>query len=128
MSNVFHILNMNIRGLFLFFLLISFYCGMMYYIFTNDIAGARIKHYLPHLDKDQVTNAFKTVLIYCITISHLIPMSLYVAIETLKLTLAFWVKFDAAMICHQGLTALARSSDLIEELGQVGFVFSDKTG
>merc|ERR1719473_2215617 len=29
---------------------------------------------------------------------------------------------------HDGVAALARTSDLIEELGQVSFVFSDKTG
>jgi phospholipid-transporting ATPase len=59
----------------------------------------------------------------------LIPISLYVIIEVLKLLLAQWVNSDVRMYCHQtGHMAICKNSDLIEELGQVEFVFSDKTG
>lgn len=66
---------------------------------------------------------------FIITFSHLIPMSLYVALEVIKLSLALWIYMDEEMVDdehHQ--SALARNSDLVEELGQVEIVFSDKTG
>ena len=66
-------------------------------------------------------------LTYWVAYSHLIPISLYVALEVLKLFLAFLIEQDLEMYCN-GSRAKCKSSDLVEELGQVEFVFSDKTG
>lgn len=59
----------------------------------------------------------------------MIPISLYVMIEILKLGQARYINKDIMMydIESQSFSA-ARNSDLIEELGQVEMVFSDKTG
>ena len=66
---------------------------------------------------------------YWVTFSHMIPISLYVIIEMLKLTQAFLIGRDVQMYSSETKNfALCRNSDLIEELGQVDFVFSDKTG
>ena len=67
--------------------------------------------------------------IYWIAYSHMIPISLYVIIELLKLGQAKLINADVKMFFEEdGNFALCRNSDLIEELGQVEFVFSDKTG
>lgn len=63
----------------------------------------------------------------------MIPISLYVIIEMLKLGQAAIINKDVKMYYREegdasGNYALCRNSDLIEELGQVEFVFSDKTG
>jgi P-type E1-E2 ATPase len=59
----------------------------------------------------------------------MIPISLYVIIEILKLIQAFLINSDINMFDHETLQyATCRNSDLIEELGQVEFIFSDKTG
>ena len=61
----------------------------------------------------------------------MIPISLYVIIEMLKLLQANIVNKDVKMFfAEEGDMNFAkcRNSDLIEELGQVEFVFSDKTG
>lgn len=59
----------------------------------------------------------------------MIPISLYVLIELLKLLQAKLINADLRMQWREdGQFALCRNSDLIEELGQVEFVFSDKTG
>lgn len=47
--------------------------------------------------------------------------------EVLKLTQNFFVQNDRYMV-HEEKTAVCKTADLIEELGQVEFVFSDKTG
>ena len=61
----------------------------------------------------------------------MIPISLYVIIEMLKLIQAKLINNDVKMFFadpgDMNFT-LCRNSDLIEELGQVEFIFSDKTG
>ena len=69
------------------------------------------------------------VLTYWVGYSHLIPISLYVALELVRLFLANFIKNDLSM--YEPVTdrpANCRASDLIDELGQVEFIFSYKTG
>jgi P-type E1-E2 ATPase len=61
--------------------------------------------------------------------SHLIPISLYVIIEMLKLSQAYLIGKDVQMYDKETEKfGLCRNSDLVEELGQIDFIFSDKTG
>ena len=69
------------------------------------------------------------VLTYWVGYSHLIPISLYVALELVRLFLSNFIKSDLKMYDKSSdRPAKCRASDLIEELGQVHFIFSDKTG
>lgn len=64
-------------------------------------------------------------ILYC----FLIPISLYVTIELVNLLQAYLITQDAQMYDPTSNTpAVARSSNLCQELGQVQYVFSDKTG
>eukprot|EP00347_Sterkiella_histriomuscorum_P002846 403366575 len=66
---------------------------------------------------------------YWVAYSHMIPISLYVIIELLKLGQATLINRDIKMYNRDDKNfAMCRNSDLIEELGQVEFIFSDKTG
>lgn len=59
----------------------------------------------------------------------MIPISLYVVIEMLKLAQGYLIGNDVELCSKEtGTFALCRNSDLIEELGQIEFLFSDKTG
>ena len=60
----------------------------------------------------------------------MIPISLYVIIEILKLGQASYIGKDVQMYDEEETKCFAkcRNSDLIEELGQVEMIFSDKTG
>jgi phospholipid-translocating ATPase len=59
----------------------------------------------------------------------MIPISLYVIIEILKLGQASYINKDLEMYDEDTKSlAKCRNSDLIEELGQVEMIFSDKTG
>ncbi|KAJ2942708.1 hypothetical protein O0L34_g2178 [Tuta absoluta] len=60
---------------------------------------------------------------------YIIPMSLYVTIELYKFVGALFIGWDQELCCEEtGRPALANTSDLNEELGQVEVLFSDKTG
>lgn len=67
---------------------------------------------------------------FVILYSTLIPISLYVSIELIKFFQATkFINLDHEM--YEAATdtpALARTSNLNEELGQIQYIFSDKTG
>eukprot|EP01018_Ginkgo_biloba_P004009 Gb_36858 [translate_table: standard] len=60
---------------------------------------------------------------------YLIPISLYVSIEVVKVLQAMFINQDIQMYDEEtGNPARARTSNLNEELGQVDTILSDKTG
>ncbi|KAK6914736.1 P-type ATPase, N-terminal [Dillenia turbinata] len=60
---------------------------------------------------------------------YLIPISLYVSIEVVKVLQAMFINQDIQMYDEEsGTPAQARTSNLNEELGQVDTILSDKTG
>ena len=70
------------------------------------------------------------LLTFWVAYSHMIPISLYVMIEVMKLVQGTLIKGDEDLRDWTGNKEYSdvRNSDLIEELGQVQFIFSDKTG
>ena len=58
----------------------------------------------------------------------MIPLSLIVTMELVKVALKWLIDRDAEMVDNDGGSAQARNSNLVEELGMVEYVFSDKTG
>lgn len=69
------------------------------------------------------------ILTFLILFNSFIPISLMVTMEIVKFVQSFLIQCDLDMYYDiTDTAAVARSSSLIEELGQVKFVFSDKTG
>ena len=66
---------------------------------------------------------------YIILLNTLVPISLYVSVEIIRLGQSFFINWDRQMYYSPKDTpALARTTTLNEELGQVQYIFSDKTG
>ncbi|GAA6019012.1 hypothetical protein JCM10207_006287 [Rhodosporidiobolus poonsookiae] len=71
----------------------------------------------------------KDVLTFILTLSNLVPISLIVTIEVVKFWQAAFINSDLDMYYAPTDTpALCRTSSLVEELGQIEYIFSDKTG
>jgi phospholipid-transporting ATPase len=69
------------------------------------------------------------ILTFMILFNSFIPISLMVTMEIVKYIQAHMINNDLDIYYAKTNTpAVARSSSLIEELGQIGYVFSDKTG
>uniref|UniRef100_A0A8D0CEF9 Phospholipid-transporting ATPase n=1 Tax=Salvator merianae TaxID=96440 RepID=A0A8D0CEF9_SALMN len=69
------------------------------------------------------------LLTFIILYNNLIPISLLVTLEVVKFTQALFINWDIDMYYNETDTpAMARTSNLNEELGQVKYLFSDKTG
>ncbi|WOG89612.1 hypothetical protein DCAR_0208850 [Daucus carota subsp. sativus] len=79
-------------------------------------------------DKPTVSG-FYHLITALILYGYLIPISLYVSIEIVKVLQASFINQDMHMYHEETETpALARTSNLNEELGQVDTILSDKTG
>uniref|UniRef100_A0A3Q3FTF0 Phospholipid-transporting ATPase n=1 Tax=Labrus bergylta TaxID=56723 RepID=A0A3Q3FTF0_9LABR len=78
---------------------------------------------------DISTNFAYNLLTFIILYNNLIPISLLVTLEVVKFTQALFINWDMEMYYAETDTpAMARTSNLNEELGQVKYLFSDKTG
>ncbi|KAK6128049.1 hypothetical protein DH2020_038213 [Rehmannia glutinosa] len=76
-----------------------------------------------------LTSGFYHLVTALILYGYLIPISLYVSIEVVKVLQALFINKDIHMYDEEtGTPAQARTSNLNEELGQVDTILSDKTG
>jgi len=72
---------------------------------------------------------FLVFLSYVITLSAVVPISLYVNIEFVRLLQSKWIDWDINMYYEiNNVKAHVRTTTLNEELGQIQYIFSDKTG
>ncbi|KAL2213538.1 phospholipid-transporting ATPase [Sarocladium strictum] len=91
---------------------------------------------LSYLHLDRLNNAgavFKTIardmVTYFVLFSALVPISLFVTVEIVKYWHGILINDDLDMYYDKTDTpATCRTSSLVEELGMVEYVFSDKTG
>ncbi|CAM5174542.1 unnamed protein product [Eretmochelys imbricata] len=93
--------------------------------------GACFQIYLPW--DEAVDSAFFSGFLsfwsYIIILNTVVPISLYVSVEVIRLGHSYFINWDKKMYCAQRQTpAEARTTTLNEELGQVEYIFSDKTG
>ena len=72
---------------------------------------------------------FSDFFTYWVLYSNLVPISLFVTVEGVKYYHAFLINSDLDIYYDRTDTAaICRTSSLVEELGQVDYIFSDKTG
>ncbi|KAL0073550.1 hypothetical protein F4703DRAFT_1906959 [Phycomyces blakesleeanus] len=126
-SNITHITNRNILYLFAILVLMSIggaIGGMVFTINKGDLVS-----YLPLNEQSRAEEFGYDILTFLILFNSFIPISLMVTMEIVKFILSYLIESDLDMYYEPTDTAaVARSSSLIEELGQVKYVFSDKTG
>uniref|UniRef100_A0A8C7DY96 Phospholipid-transporting ATPase n=1 Tax=Oncorhynchus kisutch TaxID=8019 RepID=A0A8C7DY96_ONCKI len=83
-----------------------------------------------YLSRDISTNFWYNLLTFIILYNNLIPISLLVTLEVVKFTQALFINWVCTDMYYAetDTPAMARTSNLNEELGQVKYLFSDKTG
>ena len=122
--------NTQIVLLFIILLVLSLSSAIGSLSFTLSSSAS-----IPYIYYEGVTGAdanqafWLNILTFIILYNNLIPISLIVTMEVVKLRQATLINSDLDMYYEKHDTpAQARSSSLVEELGRVQFVFSDKTG
>ena len=121
-SNIDKITNHQIIFLFIILLTIALASAIGHFTIRDNLS---LHSYLP----SKTSNFFLQFLTFFILYNNLIPISLLVTLEGVKFLQAYFVNWDKHMYYAPTDTyALARTSNLNEELGQIKYVFSDKTG
>ncbi|XP_062558689.1 phospholipid-transporting ATPase ID isoform X2 [Armigeres subalbatus] len=129
------LLNFIIIGIVFFLLSICGFCTIASAIW-EAIVGYKFTIYLPWeniIPKDYLQGA--TIIgclvffSYAIVLNTVVPISLYVSVEVIRFAQSFLINWDEKMYYDKTKThAKARTTTLNEELGQIQYIFSDKTG
>ncbi|XP_015198388.2 phospholipid-transporting ATPase ID-like isoform X1 [Lepisosteus oculatus] len=93
--------------------------------------GSNFRMYLPWNEvlNDAVFSGFLTFWSYVIILNTVVPISLYVSVEVIRLGHSYFINWDRRLYYSRRDTpAEARTTTLNEELGQIEYIFSDKTG
>ncbi|KAG0745957.1 hypothetical protein G6F16_005959 [Rhizopus arrhizus] len=126
-SNVARKTNRNILYLFAMLVVMSILCSIGNYVISVKY-GDSIDYVgvpLTQIGKEVGYN----ILTFMILFNSFIPISLMVTMEIVKYIQSTMIDNDLDIYYEKTDTpAVARSSSLIEELGQIEYVFSDKTG
>lgn len=129
------LLNILIMGIVLALLTMCLFssiaCGVW-----EMLTGRYFSRFLPReqfIPQDSFTGATITAILtffsYLIVLNTVVPISLYVSVEVIRYCQSLLIDFDRKMFyAPKDAFAKARTTTLNEELGQVEYVFSDKTG
>lgn len=122
-----HMLNLQIIFLFGILLVMAILSAA-----GNVITMSRWREsmwYLQLQSASLTSTFFLDLLTFWILFSNLVPISLFVTVEIIKYYQAFLISSDLEMYDRETDTpTVCRTSSLVEELGQIGYIFSDKTG
>jgi len=87
----------------------------------------------PSISSDRYTSALEIsgliFFSYIILLNTVVPISLYISIEFIRLFQSKLINWDIRMYDEpNNVPAQARTASLNEQLGQIEYIFSDKTG
>ncbi|KAK0903705.1 aminophospholipid translocase [Friedmanniomyces endolithicus] len=99
-------------------------------IVVRETIGTKLFYLGPQYGHINVASQFfGDVFTYWILYSNLVPISLFVTVEIIKYYQAFLIGSDLDIYyANTDTPSNCRTSSLVEELGQVEYIFSDKTG
>ncbi|KAF2356558.1 P-type ATPase subfamily IV [Trinorchestia longiramus] len=143
-TSIDRLLNFIILGIVFFLLSMCLFCTVACGIWETMI-GEQFTLFLPWdelVPTDPVGGPTVIALLiffsYAIVLNTVVPISLYVSVEVIRLCQSFLINWDDRMIYESPdlkdpdktvrTFAKARTTTLNEELGQVEYIFSDKTG
>lgn len=106
-----------------FVLLLAVFCTIAWKVYVDTTADQ-----MWFLVNSQV-GVVPTLMGFIIMFNTLIPLSLYVSLEIIKVSQMLILQLDIDMYHEPSNTPCeARTASINEELGQVSYIFSDKTG
>ncbi|KAK5970386.1 hypothetical protein GCK32_017639, partial [Trichostrongylus colubriformis] len=133
-------LNILIMGIVLFLIAMCLICTILCGVWEWT-TGRWFTDYLPwddivpnrhqHGSQQIAVISFLMFFSYVILLNTVVPISLYVSVEIIRFIHSLWINYDQEMYYENGensVPARAHTTTLNEELGQVQYVFSDKTG
>ncbi|XP_043482103.1 phospholipid-transporting ATPase ID isoform X2 [Leptopilina heterotoma] len=134
-TSIDRLLNLLIIGIVFFLLSLCLFCMIGCGIWES-LVGRYFQVYLPWDSlvpsepyAGATVIAFLVFFSYAIVLNTVVPISLYVSVEVIRFVQSFLINWDEEMYFEPTNThAKARTTTLNEELGQIEYIFSDKTG
>ncbi|XP_013169831.1 PREDICTED: probable phospholipid-transporting ATPase IM isoform X2 [Papilio xuthus] len=134
-TSIDRLLNFLIIGIVFFLLSMCVFCTVACGVW-EWLVGRHFQVYLPwdtlvpaEPASGAVVIAFLVFFSYAIVMNTVVPISLYVSVEVIRFAQSFLINWDEKMYYEKtGTAAKARTTTLNEELGQIQYIFSDKTG
>lgn len=80
-----------------------------------------------YLNPNRSTDAMKLTGTNYILFSYLIPISLFVTIEIARIFMSLFISHDPALM-KQGINSNCRNSNVVEDIGIIEHILTDKTG
>ncbi|XP_072227593.1 phospholipid-transporting ATPase IC [Leuresthes tenuis] len=97
--------------------------------FWYEEIGANAWYLYDGKDQSASYRGFLSFWGYIIVLNTMVPISLYVSVEVIRLGQSKFINWDLQMYFPEKDTpAKARTTTLNEQLGQIQYIFSDKTG
>lgn len=125
-------LNWKLLSVLVFLILSALIGASVGYVFEkNQIDTGKHWYFRRNQDNKRslVSMFFILFVSHIVIINAIIPISLYVTLEIVRLFQALFVKWDIEMYDADTQTfASARTSNISDDMGQIEYIFSDKTG
>uniref|UniRef100_A0A8C5H9K1 Phospholipid-transporting ATPase n=1 Tax=Gouania willdenowi TaxID=441366 RepID=A0A8C5H9K1_GOUWI len=122
------LMNYMVYTIFALLLVVSAGLAIGHSYWYDDIGGKSWYLY-DGLDQQASYRGFLSFWGYIIVLNTMVPISLYVSVEVIRLGQSKFINWDLQMYFPEKDTpAKARTTTLNEQLGQIQYIFSDKTG
>ena len=120
-------MNKYLIGIFIILMILCAICSFLHHEKYNEHKGFYINFIL--LERSPNLESFITFFTYFLLLNTLIPISLIITMEIVKIAQGFFISWDVEMYSKiRQKFAKAKTVSINEELGNVNYIFSDKTG
>ncbi|KAG7320779.1 hypothetical protein KOW79_015194 [Hemibagrus wyckioides] len=123
-----YLMNYMVYTIFVMLILICAGLAIGHTFWYEEIGGKAWYLY----DGQNYTSSYRGFLTfwgYIIVLNTMVPISLYVSVEVIRLGQSKFINWDLQMYyAEKDTPAKARTTTLNEQLGQIEYIFSDKTG
>jgi len=125
-------LNPQVLLNFLILAIMCIVCAVTHYLYTESFKTENAQFWTgdeSNDNEDPIIAAIKTFINSLILYQNIIPIALYVSVEVSKTLHAYFIYADEEIYDEElEKPTLARSWNLSYDLGQIEYIFSDKTG
>uniref|UniRef100_A0A3B4YK34 Phospholipid-transporting ATPase n=1 Tax=Seriola lalandi dorsalis TaxID=1841481 RepID=A0A3B4YK34_SERLL len=122
------LMNYMVYTIFVLLILVAAGLAIGHTFWYEDI-GSKAWYLFDGKNQDASHRGFLSFWGYIIVLNTMVPISLYVSVEVIRLGQSKFINWDLQMyFAEKDTPAKARTTTLNEQLGQIEYVFSDKTG
>ncbi|KAM4595935.1 phospholipid-transporting ATPase IC-like, partial [Polymixia lowei] len=127
-TNIDELMNYMVYTIFVMLILVAAGLAIGHSFWYEEI-GSKAWYLFDGKDQAASYRGFLSFWGYIIVLNTMVPISLYVSVEVIRLGQSKFINWDLQMYFPDKDTpAKARTTTLNEQLGQIEYIFSDKTG